>query len=208
MQTSPHIVQTREEVQTILGEPFVTQVNKCIDHIDWHCRTWIERCPFIVIASANAKGAMDVSPKGDLPGFVQVLDEHTLAIPDRPGNHRADTFVNILEHPRVAIIFLIPRRGETLRISGQAYITRDLALLGRMAVRGKVPELALCVQVTEAMFHCGKALIRSQLWQPEAWPSIDGLPTYAKALVDHAHPPESEEEIQQRITHNERERLY
>jgi PPOX class probable FMN-dependent enzyme len=208
MQISQHVVRTREELQAILGEPFVTQVNKCIDHIDQHCRTWIERCPFIVIASANAGGAMDVSPKGDPAGFVQVLDAHTLAIPDRPGNRRADTFVNILEHPKVALLFLIPRRGETLRVSGRAYITRDPALLERMAVRGKVPELAICVQVEEAMFHCGKALIRSQLWQPEAWSSIDGLPTYAKALVDHAHPPESEEEMQKRITHNERERLY
>jgi PPOX class probable FMN-dependent enzyme len=208
MKTSQHVVRTRAEVHAILGELFVTQVNKCIDHIDQHCRTWIERCPFVVIASSNAEGAMDVSPKGDPPGFVQVLDEHTLAIPDRPGNRRADTFVNILENPNVALIFIIPRRGETLRVSGRAHITREPALLERMAVRGKVPELAILVHVKEAMFHCGKALIRSQLWQPDAWPSIDGLPTYAKALVDHAHPPKSEEEIQKGITHNERERLY
>jgi PPOX class probable FMN-dependent enzyme len=208
MQTSQYVVRTREELQAILGEPFVTQTNKCIDHIDQHCRTWIERCPFIIISSVSAAGAMDVSPKGDPPGFVQVLDAHTLAIPDRPGNRRADTFVNILEHPKVAIIFLIPRRGETLRVSGRAHISRDPALLERMAVRGKVPELAICVEVEEAMFHCGKALIRSQLWQPEAWQSIDGLPTYAQALVDHAHLSDSEEEVQKRVTHNERERLY
>jgi len=110
MQTSEHVIRTREALQTILGEPPESQAHKCIGHLDQHCRTWIARCPFIVIASANARGAMDVSPKGDPPGFVQVLDAHTLAIPDRPGNRRADTFLNILENPKVAGKFHIPRK--------------------------------------------------------------------------------------------------
>ena len=208
MQIPEQVVRTREELQTILGEPVESQANKSIDHIDQHCRTWIERCPFIVIASSNAQGAMDVSPKGDPPGFVRVLDAQTLAIPDRPGNRRADTCLNILENPNIAIIFIIPRRGETLRVSGEACIVRDASLLHTMAVRDKVPESAIVVYVKEAMFHYGKSMIRSQLWQPEAWPSIEGLPTYAKALVDHANLSRTEEEVQEGVTRNERERLY
>jgi uncharacterized protein len=208
MKILEQVVRTRKELQTILGEPIERQANKSIDHIDQHCRTWIERCPFIVISSSNAQGAMDISPKGDPPGFVRVLDAQTLAIPDRPGNRRADTFLNILENPNIAIIFIIPRRGETLRVSGEARIVRDASLLYTMAVRDKVPELAIVVHVKEAMFHCGKSMIRSKLWQPEEWPSIEGLPTYARALVDHANLSQTEEEVQVGVTRNERERLY
>jgi PPOX class probable FMN-dependent enzyme len=208
MQRPTQVVRTKEELQTILGKPGESQANKSIDHIDQHCRTWIERCPFIVISSANAQGSMDVSPKGDPPGFVRVLDEQTLAIPDRLGNRRADTFLNILENPNVAIVFIIPRRGETLRVVGEAQIVCDASLLHTMVVQDKVPELAMVVHVKAAMFHCGKSMIRSKLWQPEAWPSIEGLPTYAQALMDHAKPPMTEEEMQERLTRNEQERLY
>lgn len=208
MRMLEQVVRTREELQRILGQASESQVDKSIDHIDQHCRTWIERCPFIVISSSNAQGSMDVSPKGDPPGFVRVLDEHTLAIPDRPGNRRADTFLNILDNPNVAIIFIIPRRGETLRVSGEARIAQDSSLLNTMPVRDKVPELAIVVHVKEAMFHCGKSMIRSKLWEPEEWPSIEGLPSYARALKDHAKPPRTEEEIQELVTRNEQERLY
>ena len=201
-------VRTNDELVAILGKPIESQANKCIDHIDEHCRTWIERSPFIVISSVNAAGLMDVSPKGDPPGFVKVLDEHTLAIPDRPGNRRADTLVNVLENPSCAIVFLIPRRVEVVRVNGEAKIARDPALLQTMAVKDKVPDLALVVHVREAMFHCGKAMIRSNLWKPDAWPSIDGLPTYARALLDQAKPSETEEELQALITRIEKERLY
>lgn len=201
-------IRTKEELEAILGTPSEGQVNKCIDHIDELCRTWIERTPFIVLSSVNAAGLMDVSPKGDPPGFVKVLDENTLAIPDRPGNRRADTFLNILENPNCAIIFIIPRRREVVRVNGEAKITRDPSLLQTMAVNNKVPDLALVIQVKEAMYHCGKAIIRSNLWEPDAWPSVDGLPTYAQALRGHANPPGTDEELQARLTRNEIERLY
>jgi hypothetical protein len=203
-----HVVRTKEEIQAMLGEMSENQANKRIDHIDQHCRTWIERTPFIVISTSSLAGYMDVSPKGDPPGFVKVLDENTLAIPDRPGNRRADTFLNILENPKIGLLFVIPRRGETLRVSGTAEIIKDKGVLSAMVIRDKVPTLAILVHVEGAMFHCGKSMIRSSMWKPDGWPSIEGLPTYAKALVDHARPPQTEEEMQERITRNEVERLY
>ena len=118
-------VTSAAEVKAILGPDFPNQTAKVIDHIDAHCAAWIERCPFIIIASINAAGAMDTSPKGDPPGFVKVLDRHTLAIPDRKGNHRGDTFLNVLENPSVGIIFIIPIRREVVRVSGTALLARD-----------------------------------------------------------------------------------
>jgi len=201
-------IETEEELREILGTPSETQANKCIDHIDALCRAWIERTPFIVISTANKSGSMDVSPKGDPPGFVKVLDENTLAIPDRPGNRRADGFINILRNPNCAMVFIIPGRHEVVRVNGEARITTDEELLRSMAVNNKVPNLAIIVHVKEAMFHCGKAIVRSSLWKTEDWPSIDGLPTYGEALFAHASPPESAEEIQQRVIRNEKARLY
>jgi uncharacterized protein len=201
-------VRSAAEVQAILGRPMPNQVNKIIDHIDDHCRVWIERTPFIVISSIGASGAMDVSPKGDPPGFVKVLDTITLAIPDRPGNRRADTLLNVLDNPSVAIVFIVPRRREVVRVNGMASLSNDPDLLGQMAVNGKHPELAIVVQVREAFFHCGKSMIRSGLWEPERWGPIDGLPTYAQALKDHASSTDTVDIIQARIDRGDAERLY
>ena len=195
------------EVRQILGTPFPNQVNKIIDHIDLHCRAWIERTPFIVLSSIAASGAMDASPKGDRPGFVKILDKHTLAIPDRPGNHRGDTLLNVLENPNVGILFIVPKRREVVRVNGTATLAKDTNLLDEMTVNGKAPDIAIIVRVREAFFHCGKAIIRSGLWEPERWESIDGLPTYAQALKDHAASADTVEAIQSRIAQND-ERLY
>jgi len=151
---------------------------------------------------------MDVSPKGDPPGFVKVLDEKTLAIPDRLGNRRADTFGNVLENPNCAIVFIIPLRREVVRVNGEAKIARDPDLLESMAVDGKIPDLALVVDVKEAMFHCGKAIIRSNLWNPDAWLPIDGLPTYAQALHSHADRSVTIADFQAVVTTNEENRPY
>ena len=117
------------EVRAILGTPLPNQARKVIDHIDEHCRAWIARTPFIVISSIGAGGAMDVSPKGDPAGFVRVLDAHTLAIPDRIGNHRGDTLLNVLDNPSVAVVFIIPRRREVVRVNGMASLARDPDIL-------------------------------------------------------------------------------
>ena len=201
-------ITTAAEVQAILGPAYENQIAKVINHIDVHCRAWIERCPFIVIASINAAGAMDASPKGDPPGFVKVIDKHTLAIPDRLGNHRGDTFLNVLENPSVGIIFIVPKRREVVRVSGTASLARDPEILAEMTVNGKAPDLAMIVRVREAFFHCGKSMIRSGMWEPNRWSSIDGLPTYAQALKDHGALSESLESLQERVERNETQRLY
>jgi hypothetical protein len=201
-------VTTAAAVRASLGPDFPSQTAKIIDYIDPHCKAWIERCPFIVISSIGASGLMDISPKGDAPGFVQVLDAHTLAIPDRLGNNRGDTFFNALENPNVGIIFIIPKRKEVIRVSGVAEIVNDADLLASMAVNGKTPTLALLVRVKEAFFHCGKSMMRSGMWEPEKWGSIDGLPSYAQALIDHGKMPDSLADVQGVVDDNEMNRLY
>lgn len=202
------VVTTPDELQDILGEQFDSQVGKVIDHVDEHCRTWIERSPFVVVSSASAAGAMDVSPKGDQPGFVRVLDPKTLALPDRPGNHRGDTFRNVLENPHVGLMFVVPKRREVVRVSGTATVVKDAQLLESMAVGDKIPTLALLVRVHEAMFHCGKSMIRSHMWEPDLWGPVDGLPSYAQALVDHAALDTPLDEVQWMMDFNEQYRLY
>jgi uncharacterized protein len=197
-----------DEIKEILGEDFPSQTNKVIDHIDEHCRKWIERSPFIVISSTGASGAMDISPKGDPVGFVQVLDAHTLAIPDRIGNHRGDTFINVIENPNVAIMFVVPNRREVVRVTGTAQVVRDPALLDSMIVNQHRPDLALLVRVSEAFFHCGKSMIRSNMWAPEKWGPVDGLPTYGEALKDHANLQSPIELINEAMDDNEKHRLY
>jgi PPOX class probable FMN-dependent enzyme len=201
-------IRTASEVKAILGPDFPSQVAKIIDHIDPHCKAWIERCPFIVISSMSGSGAMDTSPKGDPPGFVKVLDRHTLAIPDRLGNHRGDTFLNVLENPNVGILFIVPKRREVVRVSGTAEMVKDPDLLESMVVNGKRPDLALIVHVKEAFFHCGKSMIRSGMWEPDKWVSINGLPSYAQALKDHGNLPDTLPDLEQTVVHNETDRLY
>jgi hypothetical protein len=151
---------------------------------------------------------MDISPKGDAPGFVKVLDKTTLAIPDRPGNQRFDTFRNLFESPRVGLIFLVPGKRETLRVSGRAEVVRDADLLETLAANGKTPALALAVHVEEAFFHCAKCMIRSHLWLPERWPSLEGLPTLAETMKDAASVPVPVEVLEGIIQEDEETRLY
>lgn len=202
------VVTSVDEIEAILGEQFENQVKKVIDHIDEHCRAWIARSPFVVVSTSSATGAVDVSPKGDPAGFVRVLDPKTLAVPDRPGNHRGDTFRNVLENPNVGLMFVVPKRREVVRVSGTAMVVRDESLLASMAVGDKVPTLALLVSVREAMFHCGKSMIRSHMWDPELWGPVDGLPTYGRALVDHGALDTPVKDMEWMTDFNEECRLY
>ena len=202
------IVSTAEEVREGLGDVLYSQDTKCIDHIDKHCRRWIEHSTFVVISSSSQAGQVDVAPKGDPAGSWRVLDEHTLAIPDRLGNNRADTFLNILENPKVGLMFVVANRREVVRVSGSALIVKDPELLASMAVKGKAPDFALVVRVEEAMFHCGKSMIRSNLWNPEKWASVEGLPTYGQALVDHGKLSISVGDMQAGVERNAIESLY
>lgn len=182
----PETITSVAQLRAILPPPAQRAMAKALPALDPHCREIIRRSPFVVIGSVNARGEVDVSPKGDPPGFVLVLDDSTLAIPDRPGNRRADTLCNVLESPRVGLLFMVPGRAETLRVNGRAAIVRDLELRERMAVAGRVPELALLVHVEEAFVHCGRSALRSGLWQPAIWPQLDGLPSHARCLLDQA----------------------
>jgi len=202
------VIASVEELEAVLGRPNERVAVKVIDRLDIHCRRFIARSPFLLMASADAAGNIDVSPKGDPPGFVHVLDDTTLAIPERPGNRRADTFRNLLQNPRVGLIFLIPGKRETLRVSGEAVIVRDAELRQGMAIDGRVPDLALVAQVREAFFHCAKCMVRSHLWEPTNWPSLDGLPTLAEAAIAHARLTQTVAEIQGFIDTDERTRLY
>ena len=164
------VVASASGVREAIGTPIERVVAKTRGSLDGQCRAFIAASPFVLVASADDSGNLDISPKGDPAGFAKVLDETTLAIPDRPGNRRADTFLNIVQRPLVALLFMIPGKGETLRVSGSALIVRDAWLREQMALGGKVPALALVVTVREAFFHCPKCFARSGLWQPGQWP--------------------------------------
>ena len=185
-----------------------SQQTKILDHVDDLIRVWVERSPFLTMATVSAAGQVDVSPKGDPAGFVKVLDEKTIAIPDRPGNHRFDTFANILDTGRIGLVFFVPNRNEVVRINGHAQIVEDTELRETMAIKGRVPDYAILVRVEEAFYHCGKAIIRSALWRPDAAAPIDGLPTYAEALMQQSDPQQSFEDLQARLDNNDKNRLY
>ncbi|MEV5594620.1 MSMEG_1061 family FMN-dependent PPOX-type flavoprotein [Streptomyces sp. NPDC052496] len=166
-----------DEVRARLGEPETMLENKKIDHIDAFSRRFIAHSPFLSLATADAAGRADCSPRGDYPGFVKVLDPHTLAIPDRPGNRIADSFRNIAENDGVGLLFLVPGMRETLRVNGHAYPTDEPDVLARMRTEAKAPVLAIIVEVAEAYFHCGRALLRSRLWDPASQALADELPS-------------------------------
>lgn len=202
------IVTTAEQLRAVIGYPSQRVLAKHVTALDAHCRAFVARSPFVLIASTNGAGSMDVSPKGDPPGFVHVLDDKTLAIPERPGNRKADTLSNLIQNQRVGLLFLIPGKQETLRVSGTAAIVRDRWLRDRLAVHDKTPELALAVTVEEVFFHCAKCVIRSQLWSAGSWPDLAGLPTLAEAMVDAGRLAETPEQMQALIDEDIRQRLY
>jgi PPOX class probable FMN-dependent enzyme len=203
-------VTTLEELREVIAPPSDLVTSKEVSELDEHCRNFIARSPFMLIASTDGEGSIDISPKGDPAGFVQVLDDRTLAIPDRPGNHRADTFVNVVKHPFVGLIFLIPGTKNTLRVRGRATIVRDLELRDTMAVNGRLPELALVVDVTTAYFHCAKCIIRSRLWSDEQSTSAvgDDDRLLAEAMVKHGELALGVDEMQEIILNDEAEHLY
>jgi PPOX class probable FMN-dependent enzyme len=201
------VIATRERLREMRKQPSQRARNKVIDHIDDICRRFIAASPFVMVGSRGADGRLDLSPKGDPAGFVAVLDEKTLAIPDRLGNNRLDTFENLLAHPDVGLLFMIPGNGDTLRVSGKSKIVRDAALQARLAVSGKAPNLILIVTVEEAFMHCPKCIARSRLWSPEHWPDRTNVPSLAEAIVAHASTPETVAEVQAIIDDGTR-RLY
>lgn len=188
-------VTATDELRGLLGEPSERVAGKTRPRLHEHDRAWLAASPFCLVATSAADGSCDVSPKGDPRGFVHVLDDTTIAIPERPGNRRADGYLNVLSNPHVGLLFLVPGRGDTLRINGRARIVREAPFLDAMVVKGHRPVLALVVDVEEVFYHCSKAFLRAQLWDAASWDG-DGLPSRAVIARDLERPEDRLEDLQ------------
>lgn len=175
-------ITSEAALREIIDYPAEGIRRKQLSALDKHCREFIALSPFLLIGSTNASGETDVSPRGDPPGFVEVLDEKTLVIPERPGNRRIDTLRNIVQQPHVGLLFMIPGQGETLRVNGRACIVRDAAVLERFTIEGKRPLLAIAVEVDECFLHCSKSIRRAKLWAQE---HRETLPSIGQIIIDH-----------------------
>ena len=200
-------VRTVDALEALVGTPKATSIDKVSPVLTPLMRAFIGHAPFYLLATANEDGTCDVSPKGDPPGFTLVLDRKTIAIPDRPGNRRVDGFTNILENPHAGLIYLVPGRTETLRINGRARVLRDAPFFDRMIVKGNRPRLALLVEIEQVFFHCGKAALRSALWDPGTW-HPDALPPYPRIVKDVQHTEETLEELERYYGAEYLDRLY
>ncbi len=195
------------ELRKLYPSPVERARLKTLRKLDRHCVNFIARSPFLCLGTSSDRGA-DCTPRGDEPGFVHVLDDATLAIPDWPGNNRLDSFSNILANPQVALLFFIPGVQETLRVNGAAEITTNPELMNRWERNGKRPRAVVVVTVREAFLHCGKALIRSRLWQDDYKIERSELPPYGRMLKDQVETTETAEEIQASIEKGYANRLY
>ena len=175
-------ITTMQELRGLVAPPREAALRKQISALDEHCRDFIARSPFVFIATSNAAGDCDVSPKGDSAGFVHVLDEHTLVIPDRRGNQRLDSMQNIIENPHVGLLFIIPGVEWTLRVNGRATLVRDDDVREELAAQGVLPELAIAVEVEEAFLHCPKCFLRAKLWDTDEWMPREEQPSFAAIL--------------------------
>ncbi|MFC4020958.1 pyridoxamine 5'-phosphate oxidase family protein [Micromonospora sp. GCM10011542] len=188
-------ITSHEELRELLGVPNARAANKERPRLHERDRQWLAAAPFCLVATAGADGRCDVSPKGDPAGFALVLDDTTIALPERPGNRRADGYRNILDNPHVGLIFLIPGRTDTLRINGRARLVRDAPWFDDMVVQGHRPILAVVVEIEQIFYHCAKAFLRSELWRPETW-QPDALPSRARLIKEVEAPAESLEDLE------------
>lgn len=183
-------IRSTEELAAIIGTPSDLSLRKELRTLDEHMRRFIAHSPFVVISTHSANGRCDASPRGDAPGFIHVVDDQTLLIPDRPGNRRVDSFRNILETGHIGLLFLIPGVGETLRVNGRGVVVRDESWLTPLSAHGKRPLVGVAVEVEECYLQCAKALLRSKLWEPPARPDLQSLPCAAEMFSDHVRMPE------------------
>ncbi|WP_308161737.1 MSMEG_1061 family FMN-dependent PPOX-type flavoprotein [Mycolicibacterium goodii] len=177
-----------QRVREIIGEPEALAAAKVQPALDVHFRRFIAHSPFLCMATSHADGTADCSPRGDYPGFVKVLDDTTVAIPNRVGNARIDSFENLATNSSIGLIFLVPGHRETLRVNGKGYLTEDDDVLTRLQVEGKTPRLAVIVEVEEAFIHCGRAIIRSRLWDPDSQTLAAEVPSMADMVADQIRP--------------------
>ncbi|GAA3177796.1 pyridoxamine 5'-phosphate oxidase family protein [Nonomuraea roseoviolacea] len=200
-------IASESELREVLGDVMPRAATKERVRLHERDRQWLAASPFCLIATSAADGSCDVSPKGDPAGFVHVINDTTIAIPDRPGNRRADGFRNILTNPRVGLIFLVPGRNETLRINGRARLVREAPFFDEMIVKGHRPHLALVVEIEQIFFHCAKAFLRSALWKPDSW-QPEALPSHARLIKDVQVVEESLEQLEQYYGESYAKRLY
>ena len=200
-------VLSEAELRDLLGEPAARSVTKERPRLHQRDREWLAASPFCLIATADAGGRCDVSPKGDPPGFTYIIDDRTIAIPDRPGNRRADGFRNVLANPYAGTIYLVPGRTETLRINGRAWLLRDAPFFDEMIVKGNRPRLALVIDIETIFFHCAKALMRSKMWRPETW-HPDVLPPHATIVKEVQDTPETLAELERHYGPSYQDLLY
>ncbi len=178
------IIEDEGRLRDIMGETMDIAIEKNRSQLDKHCCDFINRSPLLCIGTSDASGKADVSPRGDAPGFVQILDDRTIFIPDRPGNNRLDTMTNIVENPSVGLLFVIPGYNDTLRVNGMAKIVNDEALTTNSQIKGRVPKVGILIDVREAFLHCAKAFLRSKLWDPNSLQDRDRMPTLAHMILD------------------------
>lgn len=203
------VIETEEELRSLIGIPSELVKRKVINYLDHHCSHFISKSPFLVMSTSDHEGFCDVSPRGDMPGFVHVLNEKHLIIPERPGNKRIDSMRNILSNSKVGLLFFIPGLGETLRVNGRATLVKDIDQLERMAVKGRKPLVGIGVEVEECFIHCAKAFIRSGVWDPNSWAAQKTLPSAAQMLFEHAKlPSSSSESITERLQESYTKGLY
>lgn len=201
-------VTTQQDLRTYRNPPSRFVANKVIDHIDDLAKRFIAASSMVVLATRRADGGVDMTPRGDPPGFVQVLNDRVIALPDRLGNNRADAFENILRDPGIGLYFIIPGHRDSLRISGQARIVRDRALMDRMEVRGHVPDLAILVRVDALLSHCPKAFVRAGMWERDAWPDLGDVPSAGEFLKQHGSLPDPVADVDGIVARDGQNRLY
>jgi PPOX class probable FMN-dependent enzyme len=199
-EVNPEFTITDEQsLRSLFHATHALAIQKMQGSLDKHAQAFIRRSPFLCIGTQNLDGRADVSPRGDPVGFVKILDQHTLAIPYRPGNNRLDTLVNILANPSVGLLFIIPGFDDTLRVNGQASLVNDPELLEGMNVNGRIPNLAIVVKVSEAFLHCAKAFRRSQLWNPDHFQDRSEMPSLSKIILDQTTGAPSDDDEMRKI---------
>ena len=201
-------LQTSGELRALVAEPSHWVNNKVIDHVDELISRFIAASSLIVVSSTRSDGALDITPRGDAPGFVKVIDPRLIAIPDRPGNRRMDTHENILENPNIGLIFIIPGHRDTVRLSGKAALVRDAKLGRDLAVNNRPAELVMLVRVDRVLCHCPKAFIRGRVWEMEDWPDISDVPTLAEMMKAHGGMMETLGEVENGVKEDRETNLY
>lgn len=191
-----HVVRTPDELYETYAAPADGVRTKSVASFDEHCRTYISLSPFVLMATTDAEGNCDVSPRGGVPGFVTVIDDTRLAIPDASGNNRLDSLRNVVQSGRIGLLFVIPGMAETLRVNGRACISTDPDLVARHVLQGKPPKAVIGVDLDEAFLHCAKAFMRSDLWDPASWPDRSGLARPAQIWKDHIGMPDPIDEVE------------